>query len=155
MSTNATPFMVVYGTEAILPVEVELPSLRISAATKLSPDDEEYVKNRISSLEVLQEEREETQKKLKKYHEKSMWIYNQQVRPRKFKARMLVLCNTREVRSNLPIPKFAPTWEGPYVIKYDVGKGCYDLTSPNGEDLFRVNAKYLKLWRDPIEGGHV
>ena len=67
---------------------------------------------------------------------------------------MLVLCNTREVRSNLPILKFAPTWEGPYVIKADAGKGCYDLTTPDGVDLFRVNARYLKLWRDPVEGGH-
>ena len=155
MSTGATYFMLLYDTEAILPVEVELPSLHISTVTNLSPDDEEYVKNRISSLEALQEEREETQKKLKKYHEKSMWIYNQQVRPRKFKAGMLVLCNTREVRSNLPIPKLAPTWEGPYVIKVDVGKDCYDLTTPDGEDLFRVKAKYLKLCRDPVEGGHV
>ena len=38
-------------------------------------------------------------------------MYNQHVRPRNFKVGMLVLCNTREVRSNLPIPKFAPTWE--------------------------------------------
>ena len=155
MSTGATPFMLVYGTEAILHVEVELPSLRISAATNLSPDDEEYVKNRISSLEVLQEEREETPKKLKRYHERSMWMYNQHVEPGKFKVGMLVLCNTIEVWSNLPIPKFAPTWEGPYVIKADVGKGCYDLTTPDGKDLFRVNAKYLQLWRDPVEGGHI
>ena len=71
MSTGATLFMLVYGTEAILLVEVELPSLRISAATNLSPDDEEYIKNRIASLEALQEEREETHKKLQRYHEKS------------------------------------------------------------------------------------
>ena len=42
MSTGATPFLLMYGTEAILPVEIELPSLRISAATNLSPDDDEY-----------------------------------------------------------------------------------------------------------------
>ena len=41
------------------------------------------------------------------------------------------------------------------MIKTDVGKGFYDLATPDGEDLFRVNAKYLKLWRDPVEGGHV
>ena len=66
-----------------------------------------------------------------------------------------MLCNTKEVRANLPMPKFAPSWEGPYVIKACVGKGCYDLVTPEGDDLFRVNAKYLKTWRDPVEGGHV
>ena len=79
MSTGTTPFMLVYGTEANLPVEVELPSLRISASANLSPNDEKYIKNCIAALEVLQEEREETQKKLHRYHEKAMWIYNQQV----------------------------------------------------------------------------
>ena len=82
-------------------------------------------------------------------------MYKRHVRPRKFQVGMLVLCNTREVRCNIPIPKFAPTWEGLYVVKTGVGKGCYDLTTPDGEDLFRVNAKYLKLLRDPIEGGHI
>ena len=77
------------------------------------------------------------------------------MRPRKFKVCMLVLCNTKDVRADLPIPKFAPAWEGPYVIKAIVGKGCYDLTTPDGQSLFRVDAKYLKPWRDPVEGGHV
>ena len=67
---------------------------------------------------------------------------------------MLVLCNTRDVQANLPILKFAPSWKSPYMIKTDVGKGCYDLTTPDGVDLFRFNARYLKLWRDPVEGGH-
>ena len=101
--------MLIYGTEAILPIEIELPSLKISAAANLSPNDDEYIKNRIASLEVLQEEREETQKRLKMYHDRATWMYNQHVRPRKFKIGTLVSCNTREVRSNLHIPKFVPT----------------------------------------------
>ena len=44
MSTGATPFMLIYGTEVILPVEIELPSLRISAAANLSPNDEVHKK---------------------------------------------------------------------------------------------------------------
>src|SRR4051812_5839887 len=35
-STGATPFSLVYGMEAVLPVEVEIPSLRILMETKLS-----------------------------------------------------------------------------------------------------------------------
>ena len=84
-----------------------------------------------------------------------MWFYNQHTKPRKFKVGMLVLYNTKDVWANLPIPKFAPAWEGPYLIKADVGHGCYDLSTPDGEDLFRINAKYLKPSRDPAEGGHV
>ena len=147
--------MLVYDAEAVLPVELELPSLRISAAADLSPSDQEYVKNRVASLEILEEKRHDTQKKLRKYHERAKLLYNQQVRPRKFKVGMLVLCNTKDVRADLPIPKFAPAWEGPYIIQAVVGKGCYDLATPDGQSIFRVNAKYLKPWRDPAEGGHV
>ena len=34
-STGATPFSLVYGSEAVLPVEVELKSLRITMESKL------------------------------------------------------------------------------------------------------------------------
>ena len=118
-------------------------------------EDEKYVKNRIIALEILEEERKDAQKRLKLYHQRAMWFYNQHAKPRKFKVGMLVLCNTKEVRANLPIPKFAPAWEGPYLIKDDVGRGCYDLSTPDGEELFRINAKYLKPWCDPAEGVHV
>ena len=83
--------MLVYGVKAVLPIELELPSLRISVAADLSPSDQEYVKNRVAALEILEEQRHETQKKLRKYHEQAKLLYNQQVRPRKFKVGMLVL----------------------------------------------------------------
>ena len=53
MSTGTTPFMLVYGTEAVLPVEIELPFLRITASANFSPNDEQYIKNCIAALEVL------------------------------------------------------------------------------------------------------
>ena len=112
-STGTTPFNLVYGAEAVLPVEIELPSLRITAATELTLEDEKYVKSCIAALEILEEERKDTQKKLKLYHERAMWFYNQHAKPRKFKVGMLVLCNTKDIRANLPFPKFAHAWEGP------------------------------------------
>ena len=35
-STGATPFSLVYGMEAVLPVEVEIPSLRVLMEAKLT-----------------------------------------------------------------------------------------------------------------------
>lgn len=40
--TGATPYSLVYGVEAVLPVEVEIPSLRILVESKL--DEAEWVK---------------------------------------------------------------------------------------------------------------
>ena len=36
ISTGATPFSLVYGMEAVLPLEVEIPSLRVIMEAKLS-----------------------------------------------------------------------------------------------------------------------
>ncbi|XP_070014505.1 uncharacterized protein [Nicotiana sylvestris] len=50
-STEATPYMLVYGTEAVIPAEVEIPSLRIIQDAKL--DDVEWVKNRYDQLALI------------------------------------------------------------------------------------------------------
>ena len=39
MSTEATPYSLVYGMEAILPIEVQIPSLRVMKDAGLSEDD--------------------------------------------------------------------------------------------------------------------
>lgn len=80
--------------------------------------------------------------------------YNRRVSPRFFTLGTLVLCNTKEVWANLPWSKFAPSWDGPYMIFSDMGKGCYNLVIIDGDNTFRVNVKYLKLWRDSIASGH-
>ena len=56
-SPGFTPFHLVYGQEAILPIEVELASLRIQAINNLKP--KEKLKERILQLELLQFDREQ------------------------------------------------------------------------------------------------
>ena len=53
VTTKSTPFQLVYGQEAILPVELKLPSLRIAIEERLS--DEESLRERIDMLEWLDE----------------------------------------------------------------------------------------------------
>ncbi|XP_070004689.1 uncharacterized protein [Nicotiana sylvestris] len=48
---GATPYMLVYGTEAIILAEVEIASLRIIQEAKL--DDAEWVKNRCEKLALI------------------------------------------------------------------------------------------------------
>ncbi|XP_070017499.1 uncharacterized protein [Nicotiana sylvestris] len=50
-STGATPYMLVYGTEAVIPAEVEIPSLRIIQEAKL--DDGEWVKSHYKQLALI------------------------------------------------------------------------------------------------------
>ena len=52
-STCTIPFSLVYGREAILPVEVEIPSLRVLMETKL--EEAEWVQTRLDQLNLIEE----------------------------------------------------------------------------------------------------
>ncbi|XP_021658430.2 uncharacterized protein LOC110648488 [Hevea brasiliensis] len=54
-STGATPYSLVYGMEAVSPIEVEIPSLRILAEAEL--DDMEWVQTRLDQLNLIDEKR--------------------------------------------------------------------------------------------------
>ncbi|XP_060194953.1 uncharacterized protein LOC132624147 [Lycium barbarum] len=54
-STGATPYLLVYGPEAVIPAEVEIPSLRIVQEAEL--DDAEWICNRYEQLALVDEKR--------------------------------------------------------------------------------------------------
>ena len=54
-STGATPYSLVYGTEAVLPTEVEIPSLRVLAETE--SNKMEWVKQRMDHWNLIDEKR--------------------------------------------------------------------------------------------------
>ncbi len=56
VTTHATPFSLVYGIEAILPIEFEIPSLRITTNERL--DESQSLKDRLEQLEGLNEARQ-------------------------------------------------------------------------------------------------
>ncbi|KAG9444832.1 hypothetical protein H6P81_016172 [Aristolochia fimbriata] len=63
--TQSTPYSLVYGTEAVLPLEVQLPSLRIAVREGLTT--EECAQLRLTELESLDEQRLEAQQHLNCY----------------------------------------------------------------------------------------
>ena len=76
-STGATPFSLVYGMEAVLPVEVEIPSLRVIMEAKLS--EAERVQSRYDQLNLIEEKRlnaichgQAYQRKIKKAFDKKV-----------------------------------------------------------------------------------
>ncbi|RDX71818.1 hypothetical protein CR513_48779, partial [Mucuna pruriens] len=52
-STGATPYSLVYGTKVVLPIEVEIPSLRVLAEVEL--DEAEWVQQRLDQLNLIEE----------------------------------------------------------------------------------------------------
>lgn len=55
LNTGVTPFLLVYGTEAIVLIEVELLALRMATISQLSPEQAEYVVNRIACFKAIDE----------------------------------------------------------------------------------------------------
>ena len=74
--------------------------------------------------------------------------YAQTVHPRAFTKGQLVLRAAKHVRKNALGPsKFAPKWEGPYIIRKAHNSGYYYLTKEDGTVLTDlINGKWLKQY---------
>jgi hypothetical protein len=112
-STRFTPFQLVYGIEAILSIECEIPSLKLVVELLPNTSVEE---ERLLYLMQLDETRRdaalviETQKKRVKSQ------YDKHVKPRVFSEGDLVLLYEQD-HDLLGAGKFEPMWRGPYIVK--------------------------------------
>ena len=85
--TQKTPHSLVYGVEAIVPLECQIPSLRIAIQEGLT--EEENVKLRLQELEALDEKRLEAQQRLECYQAHLLGTFNKRVKSRSFQVKML------------------------------------------------------------------
>nr|XP_011465143.1 PREDICTED: uncharacterized protein LOC101299390 [Fragaria vesca subsp. vesca] len=142
-ATGCTPYSLVYGSEAVLPLEIQLPSPRI--ATQLANPDEN-ARVRLAELEALDEKRLVVQQKLEIYQAQVAGAFNKKVKSRSFKVGDLVLTLRRPIIvTRQSKGKFEPKWEGPYVITKVFSKGAYELSNANGDCIYScVNGKFVK-----------
>eukprot|EP01018_Ginkgo_biloba_P023093 Gb_02961 [translate_table: standard] len=140
-------YSLVFGTEAILPVEIKLPSLRISLRDLI--DDEAYRVARLQELELLDERRLNALNHLKAYQNWLRKRYNQNIKSREFEVGDLVLKenkkNTNKDREKKG--KFEPNWLGPYVVIAKYRSGAYKLATQDGRELAEpMNIMHLKYF---------
>ena len=88
-STGATPFSLVYGMEAVLPFEVEVPSLRILAESSLK--ESEWAQARFDQLNLIEGKRLTTMSHGHLYQRRVKNAFNKKVRLCKFNEGDLVL----------------------------------------------------------------
>ncbi|XP_057985302.1 uncharacterized protein LOC131170260 [Hevea brasiliensis] len=81
-STGATPYSLVYWMEAILPIEVEIPSLRVLKEVKL--DEKEWVQSRLDQLNLMDEKRLTAVCHGQLYQRRMARAFDKSIRPRKF-----------------------------------------------------------------------
>ncbi|XP_019240297.1 PREDICTED: uncharacterized protein LOC109220284 [Nicotiana attenuata] len=84
-ATQATPYSLVYGVEAVLPLEQQIPSLRIAIQEGLT--SEENAQLRLAELEEMDEKRLEAQQKLECYQARLARAFNKKIYECTFKRR--------------------------------------------------------------------
>ncbi|KAD4888478.1 hypothetical protein E3N88_20551 [Mikania micrantha] len=141
-ATGQTPFSLVFGSEAILPTEMIIPTARISLQT-IEANNEILSQD----IDTIDESRDIAKIRMAAYQQKIAKSYNKNIRIRRFQVGDLVLRKAFQNTTNPTDGKLAPKWEGPYKIDFEAGKGAYRLITIDGETIPRAwNAIHLKTY---------
>ncbi|KAL2938706.1 Transposon Tf2-11 polyprotein [Bienertia sinuspersici] len=125
-STWQTPFRLVYGTQALIPVEIGSTSLRLQMYQ--GAENERVM---AKWLELVEEVREKAALRMQAYVGKVARHYNRRVKIRVLQVWDLVLRKSTAVQKARIHGKLSATWEGPYQI-YEVQSGTYKLMDLEG-----------------------
>ncbi|XP_075489600.1 uncharacterized protein LOC142528436 [Primulina tabacum] len=138
-STRETPYSLVYGLEAVLPVEIGQPSTRIESYP--SNNDQSWA----IELDLVEERRDRAAIRMEAYRSRVMKSYNKHVRSRDIQVGDLVMKKVKPVGD---VGKLEAKWEGPFKIARRVRSGAaYYLENSQGHVLKRPwNAFHLKKY---------
>ncbi|MCO5561280.1 hypothetical protein L7F22_014901 [Adiantum nelumboides] len=149
VSTQFTPYHLVYGQEALLPIEVELGSLRVLARETTS--SKEKLEQRILDLQRLELDREAATDYYITQANKKREQFNNKIKEKKLEEGMLVM----RYDSRLDLShskKFLQRWEGPYVIFKKFKNGSYRLQDLSGKiHKYPINGWRLKEFFQRIQ----
>ncbi|GJY96494.1 reverse transcriptase domain-containing protein [Tanacetum coccineum] len=138
-SNKYTQFSLTYGTEAVIPAEIGMPTLR-TTKRDIAQNNEALEIN----LDLLKERKEQAKIRKARSKEKMEKYYNSKVRNTSFKPRDLVYRNN-DASYAKDSGKLSLKWEGPYEVTEVLDKGAYKLKDRNGKLLPRSwNIRNLK-----------
>ncbi|XP_070029340.1 uncharacterized protein [Nicotiana sylvestris] len=137
-----TPFSLVYGAEALIPVEIGEPNTRYTQASEESNEEEMHI-----NLDLLEGKREDALIRMATQKQVIERYYNRRARLRYFKIGDFVLKKVFQSTKEANAGKLRPNWEGPYKIHGIVGKGAYELETMDGKILpSHWNTVHLKRY---------
>jgi transposase InsO family protein len=116
-ATQETPFFLVHGTEAVLPVEITHEAPRIVAYDEATST--EALQN---DVDTLDEARDVALARATQYQQSLQNYHNSRVRPRSFIVGNLVLRLKQDGHEKLESP-----WVGPYIVTELIPGGAYRL----------------------------
>nr|GEW30066.1 reverse transcriptase domain-containing protein [Tanacetum cinerariifolium] len=128
-SNGDTQFSLTYGTEAVIPTGLGMPTLRTTKVDLVGNNEALEI-----NLDLLEERREEATIREAKSKAKIDKYYNSKVQNTSFKPGDLVYRNNDVSRAE-DTRKLGPKWEGPYEVTESLGKGAYKLRDRDGKQL--------------------
>jgi hypothetical protein len=120
-ATGFSPFQLVYGLEVVLPIECQIPSLKL--VVQLLPD-----------TSPLEEQRRDAALANEAHKHKVKCQYDRSFRPQIFFEGDLVLVYDQD-KDPLGARKFRPMWFRPFIIKEVLKMGTYHLVDFEGNAL--------------------
>ncbi|XP_059659004.1 uncharacterized protein LOC132305373 [Cornus florida] len=144
--TGVTPYMLTYGHDAVLPMEMKVKSARVAFQNNLTPAD--YTQAMLVELEDLDEFRRDALDHIIAHKKKVMRIYNKRVKPKSFAEEDLVWKVVLPVgKVDRKYGKWSQKWEGPYLVHQVLSGGAYRLKYFSGRlHDYPINGKYLKRY---------
>jgi len=138
-TTKETPFNLVYGSDAIITVEIQENSMRFQNFIV-----EESNEERMVNLDLLDEVREEAKIKVEALKRRVEYKYSSKLRPRQFQVADLVM---RKAHPYQLENKLYPKWTGPFRVTEALGNGAYRLDTLEGGAIPRTwNATNMKFY---------
>ena len=146
-ATKVTPFELVYGQEAVLPVELNLDAYRFAKQNDLSVVD--YYDLMMDYIDEVTDKPLWALKEIQKDKLRVARAYNKKVKLKSFQVGDLVWKTILPLgmKSN-KFGKWSPSWEGPYKV---ISGNLYMMETVQGERLpGAINGRYLKKFYPSI-----
>ena len=149
-STCVSPYMLTYGQEVVLLIEITVQSLRVQLQSEMLPED--YRDWMHINLDELDEIRAASLDHLIAQKRRVSRAFNKMVKRKQFIERDLVW------KAILPFNlqdrefgKWSSNWEGPYLVTEVLSGYAYGLMDVNGKELScSINGKLLKKYNPSI-----
>ncbi|MCO5604442.1 hypothetical protein L7F22_058608 [Adiantum nelumboides] len=147
-ATQFTPFHLVYGQEALQPIELNISTIKLTGRQEQN-NDEAWI-DRLLNLVELEWKREAT---YHCYEKKALQLkdkLNEGIKNKEIKEKSLVLRYNNALDNRFDA-KFERRWEGPFIVKKAFTGGYYQLMDLNGKEHPRkVNGYRLKPYLSRI-----
>ena len=138
--TEESPFRLAFGSEAVLPIELELPNIRVQSYGEMV-----HQVGLNAYLDAMEETYNLVKKQIAAYQQRATRYYNKHVKKRTFLPGDLVSRKLEATGSAEGRGKLAPNWEDPVRVAKALGNGAYRLETLEGDPIPRIwNADNLR-----------